>query len=328
MDSEKLDSLTSKFSKESKYALINFANAVKKSNLFSDMKQYEMWKTVEMENNLIDLSLQKEEIIDSKQSENFEKFVDLTNISLKHIEGSEIQSLTDEDIETSLKEHLQFKTSNHIPSEVIEVLLKSPPETIEKIFWNLLGTLNSEQIVMFGESLEIHLENDLIIEYFCRCLLMKMTTLFAEDLKAHFLRLCSKFDFKLIPHIVNTIDNNDKVDILSLYLTHMESTLQESLMCELMRSDFTGKYILIAKCLVNRDMAFSSLKKLMEVMANSVEHYTTDKEYGNLLFKLVTYLGKDSSRVENILRHILINHKSIWRTKLLKALPATESQDF
>lgn len=53
-------------------------------------------------------------------------------------------------------------------------------------------------------------------------------------------------------------------------------------------------------------------------MSTHVTQFTKNKTYGKLIFNIVKLLKKNVVHLEKPLNHIVGNHSSIWKTKILK----------
>ncbi|KAL3288013.1 hypothetical protein HHI36_002465 [Cryptolaemus montrouzieri] len=85
--------------------------------------------------------------------------------------------------------------------------------------------------------LEQNLKDDHVIECFCNCILFKMMlTVFDEDIKIFFLQFCERFKEVVRKQVIISINNNDHLDILLLYLNSLKPTMQEEILRELLRN--------------------------------------------------------------------------------------------
>lgn len=77
-------------------------------------------------------------------------------------------------------------------------------------------------------------------------------------------------------------------------------------------------YIIVIDSLLNSEVEFNTLNKLIELMSKQVNDFLKDKLFGKLLLNVLQYLGKNILLVENPLKHIIVKHSSIWKIKIQK----------
>lgn len=84
-------------------------------------------------------------------------------------------------------------------------------------------------------------------------------------------------------------------------------------------AQFEEKYIPLVETLLSSETDLESFSKLIEVMSVTCDHLNSNKAFGKLLLKIVSSLGRHMHAVEPILSHIIISHKSIWKSKIQKS---------
>jgi hypothetical protein len=76
--------------------------------------------------------------------------------------------------------------------------------------------------------------------------------------------------------------------------------------------------LIIIESLLNNQVEYEALNKLVEMLSNIAEDHSRDKSFGKLLMNTVEVLGPNLIRLEQPLKHIIAGHKSIWKSKLEK----------
>ncbi|KAJ8932901.1 hypothetical protein NQ318_023202, partial [Aromia moschata] len=145
-----------------------------------------------------------------------------------------------DDIINSIKEHLE--TKKFISSSILNNLNES--EINEEIFVALTD-LNSEQVFNFGNSLQTtRINNEVIISYYIRYLLVKkLTSEYSEQLQTILCEFSAKYS---------------------------------NIICE----SFKENYIAILDVIINTQVEYNTLNKLVDIFSNCTSRFTINKYFG------------------------------------------------
>lgn len=77
--------------------------------------------------------------------------------------------------------------------------------------------------------------------------------------------------------------------------------------------------IMLIDNLLNNQVEYEALNKLVKLLSNISEDCISDKNFGKLLMHTIDALGPNLIQVEQPIKHIISGHKSVWKTKLEKA---------
>lgn len=83
-------------------------------------------------------------------------------------------------------------------------------------------------------------------------------------------------------------------------------------------TQFEENYIPLVETLLSSQTDLETFSKLIEIISVTSDHLNSNKAFGKLLLNIATSLGRNMHSVEPMLSHIIISHKSIWKSKILK----------
>lgn len=84
-------------------------------------------------------------------------------------------------------------------------------------------------------------------------------------------------------------------------------------------NQFEENYIPLVETLLTNQTDMETFGKLVDVISARSDHFSANKTFGKLLLNIVTNLGKYIHAFEPTLNHIIISHKSIWKSKIQKS---------
>ncbi|XP_044264963.1 uncharacterized protein LOC123011545 [Tribolium madens] len=320
-----------KFSKESEPSLINFIKVAREQvtqNRNCDLKNYVLWKTklpldphlkpkVECDNE--NTTQQDPPTINLCSDEEMEETVSLPLSESKIVETSNKSTLND--IAYTIQDNVE--TENDLPENVREYLTKCTNTALEMIFQILDENLTSEGIYYLGVSIQNTISRNLI-RLFCHHLLIPLIKKTYCD---KIVNLLEQFSLKY-PTILNeeclilvqSLEQHES-EICLQYMKKLNVIFQTVLVRDFIFSieTLTKNYIILIDNLLNNQVEYEALSKLVQLLSNSCEDHHNDKPFGKLLMHTIDVLGPNLVRVEQALKHIIAGHKSIWKTKLEKA---------
>lgn len=71
--------------------------------------------------------------------------------------------------------------------------------------------------------------------------------------------------------------------------------------------------------MLNSKIDQATLNKLLNILSNTGAEYIKDKNFGKLLLSLLEVLGQNATNYEQALKHIITEHKSVFKPKLQPA---------
>lgn len=58
--------------------------------------------------------------------------------------------------------------------------------------------------------------------------------------------------------------------------------------------------------------------KIVELMCQVAKEFSSEKSFGKLLLEIIQHLGSNVVRSEQQLKYIILNHKSVFKAKIVK----------
>ncbi|XP_064211752.1 uncharacterized protein LOC103313595 isoform X2 [Tribolium castaneum] len=303
------------FAKESEPALINFIKVAKEqaTNRNCDLEKATLWQTilplVEECKNANETQPKSPPVINLCSDE------DTEIAPPPQVEPKTCDQKALNDIVCTIKDNVEIE--NDLPDNVTEYLAKCATTDLAKIFQMLEDSLTSDGIFYLGVSLQ-NISGD-PVRLFCHHLLMPLTKKTCCDKIVNLLeQFSSKYPIIINEECLALVPSLEQHET-NIFLQYVKNVnFQTALARDFILSveTLTKNYIIIIDSLLNSQVEYEVLNKLVQLLSNSCEDHQDDKNFGKLLMHTIDVLGPNLVHVEQALKSIIAGHKSALKTKL------------
>ncbi|CAH1364629.1 unnamed protein product [Tenebrio molitor] len=315
------------FSKEVEPELVNFLKVAEKqkSNKKCKLRSHEVWsKLLALDPNLIQKLKECENVntiptIDLCSQEETEVPARPENENVEVISQAS-DKFAISDVAFGIKENLE--TQNDLSKIAKDNLSKYVSTELEELFDMLNQTLSSEEIFYLGNSLQSIVSN-VLINIFCHHLLIpRIKKEYCDKILMLLDQFSSSYATILNEEFVSIMTKlkEEETKMCLQYLKKLNPNFQSALVRDFILAVKTlnDNHLIIIQSLLNNQVEYEALNKLVEMLSNIAEDHSRDKSFGKLLMNTVEVLGPNLIRLEQPLKHIIAGHKSIWKSKLEK----------
>jgi hypothetical protein len=315
------------FSKEVEPELVNFLKVAEKqkSNKKCNLRSHEVWsKLLALDPNLIQKLKECENVntiptIDLCSQEETEVPAPPENENVEVISQAS-DKFAISDVAFGIKENLE--TQNDLSKIAKDNLSKYVSTELEELFDMLNQTLSSEEIFYLGNSLQSIVSN-VLINIFCHHLLIpRIKKEYCDKILMLLDQFSSSYATILNEEFVSIMTKlkEEETKMCLQYLKKLNPNFQSALVRDFILTVKTlnDNNLIIIESLLNNQVEYEALNKLVEMLSNIAEDHSRDKSFGKLLMNTVEVLGPNLIRLEQPLKHIIAGHKSIWKSKLEK----------